>query len=91
MATQQPSFFKVGEIRPAEDHDFDYFVNLAEGGGWTKKMDKNGLVAWSRSSENSALKIFKVRVTASLTSTPNILNLVIEPNVGLLDISIQFS
>ena len=60
MAAKSSAFFKVGDIRPADDSDFEYFVGLIEGGGWTKKMDKNGLVAWTRSVEDTSIKMFKV-------------------------------
>ena len=54
------SFFKLGEIRPARTSDFEYFVSLAEGHGWTKKMDKNGLMAWSKETGNTSIKMAKV-------------------------------
>lgn len=60
----EPSFFELGEIRPARDSDFAYFVGLAEGHGWTKKLDKNGLVAWSKDMGKSTVKMVKVREKA---------------------------
>ena len=60
MAALPNAFFEVGEIRPARESDFQHFLELADGGGWTKKMDKNGILAWTRHMENSAIKMFKV-------------------------------
>ena len=60
MAARPSTFFTVGDIRPAEDSDFEHFMELIDGGGWTKKMDKNGLLAWTRSVEDSSIKMFKV-------------------------------
>ena len=60
MAAKPTTFFVVGEIRPARDSDFQYFSDLADGGGWTKKVDKNGLSIWIRNVENTSLKMFKV-------------------------------
>ena len=54
MAARPSTFFTVGDIRPAEDSDFEHFIELIDGGGWTKKMDKNGLLAWTRSVEDSS-------------------------------------
>ena len=62
MATKPKPFFTVGDIRPAEDSDFEHFVHLVDGGGWTKKVDKNGLVVWIRSVEDASIKMFKVSV-----------------------------
>lgn len=57
----ESSFFELGEIRPARDSDFEYFIGLAEGHGWTKKLDKNGLMAWSKDTGRSTVKMVKVR------------------------------
>ena len=66
MAVKEGTFFEVGEIRPARDSDFQHFIDLADGGGWTKKLDKNGLLAWSRNMENASIKMFKVRMYVRL-------------------------
>ena len=58
---KQSSFFELGEIRPARDSDFEYFIGLADGHGWTKKLDKNGLMAWSKDMGKSTVKMVKVR------------------------------
>ena len=60
MAVRAETFFVVGEIRPALDSDFQHFIDLADGGGWVKKMEKNGLLAWTRNTENASIKMFKV-------------------------------
>lgn len=60
MAAKPANFFEVGEIRPARDSDFQHFVDLADGSGWTKKIDKNGLLVWMRNTENASMKMFKV-------------------------------
>lgn len=60
MATKPNIFFEVGEIRPAQESDFEHFIGLADGGGWTKKMEKHGLLVWTRNTENSFVKMFKV-------------------------------
>ena len=66
MAVKGGTFFEVGEIRPARDSDFQHFIDLADGGGWTKKLEKNGLLAWSRNMENASIKMFKVRMYVRL-------------------------
>lgn len=71
MASKQTAFFGVGEIRPAEDSDFEHFIELADGAGWTKKTDKNGLMVWTRNMENTSIKMFKVCVYAKMRAQLN--------------------
>ena len=55
------SFFKLGEIRLAKDSDFQHFRELADSNdGWTQKLDKNGLVVWSKETQSSSIKMMKV-------------------------------
>lgn len=87
MAVKGGTFFEVGEIRPARDSDFQHFIDLADGGGWTKKSEKNGLLAWTRNTENSSIKMFKVRMyiwcvcedIAQLTSITSLTLVTIHP------------
>ena len=59
---ERGEFFEVGEIRPADDLDFAYFVRLADSDeGWTKKYDSNGLVVYNRDTSAKSVKMFKVR------------------------------
>lgn len=60
MAVNPTTFFAVGEIRPARDSDFQYLTELADGSGWTKKLEKNGLMVWVRNVENVSIKMLKV-------------------------------
>lgn len=61
MAEKLSTFFEVGEIRPARDSDFQHFIGLIDGGGWTKKVDKDGIIAWTRNIESTSIKMIKVR------------------------------
>ena len=60
MASNDFQFFKLGEIRPALESDFQYFIELADGAGWTKKVDKNGMAAWMRNMGKTSIKMLKV-------------------------------
>lgn len=55
-------FFKLGEIRAATDDDFEYFMHIADcHDGWMKKVDKSGFAIYQKESDNSAIKMVKVR------------------------------
>lgn len=79
MASKQTAFFGVGEIRPAEDSDFEHFIELADGAGWTKKTDKNGLMVWTRNMENTSIKMFKLRITFSDVSAATAFDVLMDP------------
>jgi hypothetical protein len=79
MAAKPTAFFRVGDIRPAEDSDFDHFVELVDGGGWTKKMDKNGLVVWTRSMEDRAIKMFKLHTVFKDVSAAAAFDVLMDP------------
>jgi len=69
------SFFKLGEIRLAKDSDFQHFRQLADGNdGWTQKLDKNGLVVWSKETQDSSIKMMKVWVVTLVASTVHVLH-----------------
>ena len=56
------SFFKVGEIRPANNSDFEYFRSLiADSNGWKKNHEKNGLTVYSKEMGKSTVKMVKVK------------------------------
>jgi hypothetical protein len=80
MAVRAETFFVVGEIRPALDSDFQHFIDLADGGGWVKKMEKNGLLAWTRNTENASIKMFKLRTTFSDISAATAFDVLMDPD-----------
>ena len=54
-------FFELGEIRLAKESDFQHFTRLVDNNeGWTQKLNKNGLVVWSKETANSSIKMMKV-------------------------------
>lgn len=55
-------FYKLGEIRPPRDEDFDHFLQLADShDNWTLKHDKNGVRVWMRDIPGETVKMLKVR------------------------------
>lgn len=54
-------FFKVGEIRPANDYDFNYFRSLiSDFSDWRKSHDKNGVTVYSKEMGKASVKMVKV-------------------------------
>lgn len=71
--TTQSGFFELGEIRPAHDSDFEYFIKLAEGDeGWVQKYDKNGLTVWNKDTKHTSIRMLKVcgRVLIVINNLP---------------------
>lgn len=57
-------FFKIGEIRPPKQEDFDYFLQLADNHeGWTEKHNKNNVKVWMKDTPGSNVKMLKVTCT----------------------------
>uniref|UniRef100_A0A1X7T9R1 START domain-containing protein n=1 Tax=Amphimedon queenslandica TaxID=400682 RepID=A0A1X7T9R1_AMPQE len=55
-------FFKLGEIRPPKDEDFDHLLRLAENHEkWLLKHDKNGVRVWMREIPGQTVKMLKVK------------------------------
>lgn len=55
------SFFRVGEIRPANDSDFNYFRSLiTDFEGWKKNHEKNGATVYSKEMGKATIKMVKV-------------------------------
>ena len=57
----EEQFFKIGEIRPPQQQDFDYFLQLADNHeGWTEKHTKNNVKVWMKDTPGSNVKMLKV-------------------------------
>lgn len=60
----EEQFFKIGEIRPPQQEDFDYFLQLADNHeGWTEKHNKNNVKVWMKDTPGSNVKMLKVICT----------------------------
>ena len=60
----EEQFFKIGEIRPPKQEDFDYFLRLADNHeGWTEKHNKNNVKVWMKDTPGSNVKMLKVNWT----------------------------
>ena len=52
---------KVGEIKVAEDSDFQELRILCRNhDGWDQVYSKNGITVWTKSNENTSFKMIKV-------------------------------
>lgn len=55
-------FFKPGEVRVADDNDFQTLKTLCSSAeGWREQYRKSETIVWTRATENSNFHMFKVR------------------------------
>lgn len=72
-------FFKIGEIRPPKQEDFDYFLQLADNHeGWTEKHNKNNVKVWMKDTPGSNVKMLKVTCTNKDRKTFKIIYFLLE-------------